>query len=199
MQPIPNHEPVPDRLTDLLNRATRTGERWQRIGPVVDRELRRRAAATLRQMTPGNTATLQPEELVAEFYLRLLRDEGQRWISRKHFFSYASAAMRSILIDRHRSRIAVKRPAPNLRLTLGDVDPVAPAHPLQRMEINLALDRLRAMSERQATIVELRFFAGMENAEIAALLGVSEKTVQRDWITARAWLFAELSGGSTQQ
>ncbi len=188
-----------DGITNHLNRSdTSVRSRWKRIAPLVDRELRKLAAAALRQFSAVNwRPTLQPEELVNEFYLRLLRADARPWENRKHFFSYASTAMRSILIDRHRSRKAGKRlPAGGsvaLEELLAAQEPTfhPPAH---LTEIGCAIERLQMLSPRQAQIVDLRFFGGMEIAEISAKLQLSEKTVHRDWIAARAFLYAELSG-----
>lgn len=194
---VPNDEE--DRITNHLNRAdTSVRSRWKRIAPLVDRELRKLAAAALRQFRVVNwRPTLQPEELVNEFYLRLLRADARPWENRKHFFSYASTTMRSILIDHHRSRKAGKRPPAARSVALDELlagqEPIChpPAH---LAEIGRAIKRLQMLSPRQAQIVDLRFFAGMEIAEISAKLQLSEKTVHRDWIAACAFLYAELSG-----
>ncbi len=189
-----------DGITNHLNRTdTSVRSRWKRIAPLVDWELRKLAAAALRQFSAVNwRPTLQPEELVNEFYLRLLRADARPWENRKHFFSYASTTMRSILIDRHRSRKAGKRPPVGRRVTLDELsigqEPTYPPPSAQITEIGLAIERLQMLSPRQAQIIDLRFFAGMEIAEISAILELSEKTVQRDWIAARAFLYAELSG-----
>jgi RNA polymerase sigma factor (TIGR02999 family) len=188
-----------ERITHHLNRTDTSGpSRWKRIAPMVDRELRKLAAAALRQFSAVNwRPTLQPEELVNEFYVRLLHADARHWENRKHFFSYASTAMRSVLIDRHRARKVAKRPPADKRRALDQL-PAAeePAYnaAARVIEIGLALERLQALSPRQAEIIDLRFFAGMEIAEISMKLELSEKTVQRDWIAARAFLYAELSG-----
>ena len=182
-------------ITDMLNGpATSAGSRYQRIAPIVNRELRRSALNVIRQFVSASARqTLQPEELVAEFYLRLLRDDTRRWVSRKHFFSYAAAVMRNILIDRHRARAAGKRQG-------GSIMPLSeasePSHaPMESVEIHLILEDLRSRSARQAQIVEMHLFEGLDMPAIAAVLGVSTKTVQRDWLAARAWLYAELRRG----
>jgi RNA polymerase sigma-70 factor (ECF subfamily) len=138
----------------------------------------------------GWKQTLEPGELVAEFYLRVLTDDAKRWVDRKHFFAYATACMRSILTDRYRARTAAKR-HPN-----GGISHVEPRDVavLPRLEIQIALEKLEKMSPRQADIVEMRFFGGLEIPEIARAMQVSEKTVQREWLAARAWLHAELTG-----
>jgi RNA polymerase sigma-70 factor, ECF subfamily len=189
-----------ERITDHLNRTDTSGRsRWKRIAPLVDRELRKLAAAAMRQFNVVNwRPTLQPEELVNEFYLRLLRADARPWENRKHFFSYASTTMRNILIDHHKSRKAGKRAPAGGSVALDELldgqEPTCPPPSAQITEIGLAIERLQMLSPRQAAIIDLRFFAGMEIAEISAKLELSEKTVQRDWIAARAFLYAELSG-----
>jgi RNA polymerase sigma factor (TIGR02999 family) len=189
-----NSEPI----TRQLNRTDTSGpSRWKRLAPLVDRELQKLAAASLRQFMVVNwRPTLQPEELVSEFYLRLLRDNPRHWENRRHFFAHASTTMRNILIDRHRAKKAGKRlPDGKSQALDGLFASEEPAsNPLPAMEIRLALGRLEEFSPRQAKIIDLRFFAGLDIAEIAKQLDVSEKTVQRDWMAGRAFLYAELSG-----
>lgn len=188
-----------ERLTHQLNRTETSGRsRWMRVAPLVDRELRRLAAAALRQFSVVDwRPTLQPEELVNEFYLRLLHADGRRWENRRHFFAYASAGMRNILNDRHRARKAGRSLAANKRRTLDELpasEEPSQSPPARAIDIRLALERLNELSPRQAEIIDLRFFAGMEISQISAKLELSEKTVWRDWTAARAFLYAELSG-----
>ncbi len=181
-----------DRLTDALNRtATSAASRWRGIGPLIDRELNHVASGLLWQcVSLGWRQTLESGELVGEFYLRMLKEDAKRWVDRKHFFAYAAACMRNILTDRYRSRQATKRMRPDLA-TRGAASDAAI---LQRLDIQKALEKLERMSPRQAGIVEMRFFRGMAIPEIAESIQMSEKTVQREWLAARAWLFAELTG-----
>jgi RNA polymerase sigma factor (TIGR02999 family) len=180
------------RLTDALNRtATSAASRWRGIGPLIDRELNHIAGRLLRQFVAlGWTQTLESGELVGEFYLRVLNEDAKRWVDRKHFFAYAAACMRNILTDRHRARHAAKRTPPDPKTKGAPSD----AGILQRIDIQKALEKLEQMSPRQAGIVEMRFFRGMEIPEIARSIQMSEKTVQREWLAARAWLYAELKG-----
>lgn len=180
------------RLTDALNRpATSAASRWRGIGPLIDRELNHIAGSLLRQFVwLGWKQTLESGELVGEFYLRILKEDAKRWVDRKHFFAYASACMRHILTDRHRARQAAKRTRPDSTSGRASADPGV----LQRLDIQIALEKLAQMSPRQAGIVEMRFFRGMEIPEIARAIQMSEKTVQREWLAARAWLYAELTG-----
>lgn len=146
----------------------------------------------------GRAQTIEPSELVNEFYVRLLRDGGRKWEGRGHFYAYAAAAMRAIVIDRHRAKRAAKRPPGEKGVGLADlgVDNTPQERSVAPMvELRLALERLARYSSRQANIVELRFFGGFELNEIAGMLEMSERTVRRDWIAARAFLYAELSGG----
>jgi RNA polymerase sigma-70 factor (ECF subfamily) len=181
-------------LTEALNRqATSAASRWRRIGPLIDRELNHIAGSLLRQFAAmGWQHTWEPSELVSEFYLRLLRDNAKRWVDRTHFFAYATASMRNILTDRHRARKAAKRTPPGgaAKDNAGDEEM------LPRIEILMALEKLEKLSPRQASIVEMRFFSGMEIAEIARSIDMTERTVQREWLAARAWLYAELNGRS---
>lgn len=189
-----------ESITDHLNRPLGPGAtRWSRLAPLVDRELQRLAVSVLTQFAAmGRTQTIEPSELVNEFYVRLLRDGGRKWEGRDHFYAYAAAAMRAIVIDRHRAKRAAKRPPGEKGMGLADLG--AANTPLERsvapmVELRLALGRLAQFSARQANIVELRFFGGFELNEIAGMLEMSERTVRRDWIAARAFLYAELSGG----
>jgi RNA polymerase sigma factor (TIGR02999 family) len=180
------------RLTDALNRpATSAASRWRGIGPLIDRELNHIAGRLLRQFVfLGWTQTLESGELVGEFYLRVLQEDAKRWVDRKHFFAYAAACMRNILTDRHRARHAAKRTCPDPKTAGAASD----GGILQRIDIQMALEKLEHMSPRQAGIVEMRFFRGMEIPEIARSIQMSEKTVQREWLAARAWLYSELKG-----
>lgn len=189
-------------ITDNLKRFAASGQRgdlrWRRLAPLVDRELQRLAASILsRYDSPASKASIEPAELVNEFYLKLLRDEDREWESRDHFYAYASAAMRAILIDRHRARQAGKRPPRTHRHSLDELtSSTEPAQPdiWQGVELRMAMRRLQELSPRQAQIVDLKFFAGLDLLEIAATLDLSERTVRRDWIAARAFLYAELLG-----
>jgi RNA polymerase sigma factor (TIGR02999 family) len=186
-------------VTAMLNSTAAAGPtRWKRLAPLVDRELQRTAALVLRQFRLANPAsTFQPQELVSEFYLRLLRDQHRIWEDRRHFFSFAAAVMRSVLIDWYRARRAAKRPqvvmARSLEALLAVEEPRQPdLAPI--VEMRIAIERLQSFSPRQAEVIDLHFFAGWGLDEIAERLNVSEKTVRRDWIAARAFLYAELSG-----
>jgi RNA polymerase sigma factor (TIGR02999 family) len=136
--------------------------------------------------------TLQPTGLVHEVFLRL-RGGGVDFQNRQHFFATASRAMRRILVDHARARRATKRPSSGQQVELDDRMVLAEDDPVTILSIDAALDRLREVDERQARIVEMRFFGGLTEEEIATVLKISSRTVKREWRFARLWLFASLS------
>jgi RNA polymerase sigma factor (TIGR02999 family) len=175
------------------------------LAPLVYEELRRMAARHLRG--EPSAQTLQATGLVHEAFIRLVGQRDTRWQSRAHFFSLASQLMRRILVDQARSRLAAKRGAghPNVSLDLLDAtlegggDRLLPVKTLDEtaaadlMNIDSALTRLAKIDPRQAQIVELRFFGGLTVEETAQSLQISDATVKRDWVMAKAWLARELS------
>lgn len=178
----------PGDVTRLL-RAASEGDRaaLDRVLPLVYEELRRMAR---RQLAREHGApTLQPTTLVHESYLKLAAGGELRAADRAHFMAIAARAMRQVLVDHARRRRAVKRGAGWARTTLDDPAWVAGLE----TEALLALDdALEQLEPRQRQVVEYRFFGGMEEREIADVLGVTERTVRRDWVKARAWLYAAL-------
>lgn len=160
-----------------------------RLLELVYRELHRRAAAHMRRERSGHV--LQATALVNEAYMKLIgRDD---WKDRAHFMGAASEAMRCILIDHARARKSARRGGSRIHVELTDDLAVDLREPENLLALNSALDRLAQTDPRQARIVEMRFFAGMGEAEVAEALGISERTVKRDWAMARAWLRAELT------
>lgn len=159
--------------------------------PMVYNELRRIAAAYLRREAGGHS--LQPTALVHEAYLRLTGIREIDWQSRAHFFAVSATIMRRILVDHARATRARKRGDGCDEVSLNDAILPSPERAPEILALDEALDRLTALDGRQAKIVELRFFAGMKEEEIGDALGVSARTVKRDWRIARAWLFKELS------
>src|SRR5947208_10350995 len=147
--------------------------------PLVYEELRKLAAHKMSLQPPGQT--LQATALVHEAYLRLVGDEEKRWESRKHFFSAAAEAMRHILIDRARRRLRVRHGEKAERVPLDEVEIAAPAKEEIILQLNDALEELQRVSAEQAEIVKLRFFAGFSEPEIAQILDLSERSVQRQW------------------
>jgi RNA polymerase sigma-70 factor (ECF subfamily) len=158
--------------------------------PLVYDELRRIARRQLEQEAPGHT--LQPTALVHEAYLRLIGQHSVDWQDRSYFFSLAASMMRRVLVNHARDRRALKRGDGALRVTLSELDE-HPEDNLDLIGLNDALDALAVLDPRQAKVVELKFFGGLEAAEIAPLLKVSEGTVRRDWTLARMWLGREMS------
>ena len=186
--------PSGTRVTDIL-RLVRDGdgEAMDRLLPLVYDELRRLAGARARR--PGQS--IQPTELVHEAYLKLVRTEDRHWESRRHFINAAGTAMRSILIDRARSRMAAKNggalerePEDVLERQLIEFD----QSPEELLAIDEALERLEQVDSRAAQVVTLRFFVGLGTNEIADALGVTDRTVRNDWSFARAWLRRSLAG-----
>ena len=160
--------------------------------PLVYDELRRLAAEKLAHETPGQT--LQPTALVHEAYLRLVGGERDHpWDSRGHFFAAAAEAMRRILVDNARCKLATKRGGGRGRVPLAEFHRITES-PQDVLDLDGALTRLAAREPAQAQLVQLRFFAGLSTPEAAAALGVSVATAERWWAFARAWLFSELQG-----
>lgn len=159
----------------------------------VYEELRRLAAAALRRERPDHT--LQATALVHEAYLRLADEPGARWEDRAHFTAVAARAMRRILVDHARARNAAKRGSGAGHISLADFEPgvIDSGMGVDLVALDDALARLASFDERQARIVELRFFAGLSVDESAAVIGASPRTVKRDWQMARAWLKRDMS------
>lgn len=144
----------------------------------------------------GNKS-LQPTELVHEAYLRLVDATQRDWESRSHFFGVAARLMRQILVDRARSRLAQKRGGGALKVSIQsvEIEVVDPGpRPIDLISLDLALRELTDLDLDQGRIVELRFFAGMTVEETAEVLGVSPRTIKRDWRLAKAWLRRRLNG-----
>lgn len=163
--------------------------------PVVYAELRRMADVRLRHERDAHT--LQPTALVHEAYLRLVDQDRTRWNDRAHFFAVAAEIMRRVLVDHARRRAASKRGAGVLAVPLDDIAETV-AQPevrdLELLAMDDALTRLGELDPQQARVVELRFFAGLDVEEVATVLGVSSRTVKREWRAARAWLLSEIEG-----
>jgi RNA polymerase sigma factor (TIGR02999 family) len=140
--------------------------------------------------------TLQPTALVNEVYLRVLGDRIPPLKDRTHFFSIAATAMRRVLIDHARAAQSGKRGGGMQRTDLDEVFAFTDGRAEEMIQLDRALNGLAAMDERQSRIVEMRFFAGMNEEEIAEVLTLSVRTVRREWRLARAWLYRELSGGN---
>ena len=176
---------------------TRLLEAWRggdeiardRLVPLIYQELRRRAAGHLRRERRGHT--LRPTDLVHETYLRLCA-QNPAWQNRDQLFGVASRLMRRILVDHARARLASKRGG--IRVTLVEGLAASSAAEPDMLDLDDALTELAALDERQAHLVELRFFGGLSIEETARALDISVATANRDWVTAKAWLFRRLSG-----
>jgi len=159
--------------------------------PLVYEELRRLAGGYLKGERVAHT--LQPTALVHEAYLRIQGQGDVRWKSPGHLRAVCAQAMRRILVDHARARMAAKRGGGARAVTLASQGLAAHEVPLDVLEVEEALQRLEALSERQARIVELRFFGGLTSREAAEVLGISETTAEDQWRFARAWLNRELA------
>jgi len=158
--------------------------------PRVYGELHRMSMARLKTERPGHT--LQATALVHEVYLRLCRVEGLEWRDRAHFFRVAARLMRRILVDYARGRGAQKRNEGTPFQTLDEAIAVSSDRAAEALEIDELIEKLAAVSPRQAQVVEMRFFAGLREEEIAAALGINVRTIRRDWLMARAWLHEQI-------
>jgi RNA polymerase sigma-70 factor, ECF subfamily len=158
--------------------------------PVVYHELRRLAGRYMRRERKDHT--LQTTALVHEAYLKLVEQRSVNWESRAHFYGVASQIMRRLLIDHARHNLREKRGGGQQMVALDEALVFSPEKSSTLIELDAALERLAALDARQARIVELRFFGGVTVEEAAAVLGISPKTVKRDWSVAKAWLHGEL-------
>ncbi len=158
--------------------------------PLVYHELRKRAAGYLRHERPDHT--LQATALVHEAFMRLAGQDRVAWQNRGHFYAVAAQMMRRILVDYARQRRAAKRPDATLRTDLDDRIPAAD-QPEHILLLDEALNQLATMDSRQGQIVELRYFGGLSEQEVADTLSVSRATVTREWKRARAWLYHRLT------
>lgn len=177
---------VPGEVTVLLQRISSGDSRAaDRLVPLVLQELQELARRYLKTERPGHT--LQATALVNEAYLRLVGDQARDWRNRAHFIGVSASIMRRILIDHARRKQARKRSAGEPAFELGQQG-LSSEQAEELIALNSALDRLEHMNPRQRQVVELRYFGGLSLEETAEALGVSDMTVKRDWMTARAWL-----------
>ncbi len=201
--------PVPDDFILMLKRVgvdrpgevSRLLEAWgngdvaarDRMLPLVYHELRARAQAYLRRERREHT--LQPTALVHEAFMRLIGQDRVAWRNRGHFFGVAAEMMRRILVDHARNRLAGKRLGAAVRVTLDDRIGVAQPEAVEVLLLDQALTELARLDPRQGEIVQLRYFAGLSEEEVAAALSLSRTTVKREWHTAKAWLFRRMTKG----
>jgi RNA polymerase sigma-70 factor, ECF subfamily len=178
-------------VTVLLAKLTQGNEEAAgKLIPLVYSEMRRLAGAYMRRERSDHT--LQPTALVNEAYLKLVEQRGVDWQSRSHFFGIAAQVMRRILVDHARGHLRDKRGGGQKPVPIDQALVFAPEQSEEILKLNEALDRLTKLDERQGKIVELRFFGGLTVEQTAELMGISPKTVKRDWSMAKAWLHGEM-------
>jgi RNA polymerase sigma factor (TIGR02999 family) len=173
-------------LTRLLNQAEGRADAWRAVFELVYDELRALAAAQMGRERAGHT--LQSTALVNEAWLRLAGDAAPKFETRRHFFGAAARAMQRVLTDHARKVLAGKRGAGCERMTLTGLDLAASEDPERSIEVSDAIEALEREDERAAEVVRLRLFAGLEVAQAADALGVSERTAAREWAYGRARL-----------
>ena len=177
----------------MLHRVERGEEQAaERLLPLVYDQLRHLAAARMAHESPGHT--LQPTALVHEAWLRLGADQQPDWKNRAQFFAAAAEAMRRILIDSARKRLAQRRGGRQEHVNIDDIEVAGPADDARMLNVNEALEKLAAFDSEKAELVKLRYFAGFTLEEAAAALDIAEPTARRWWAYARAWLLNEMSG-----
>jgi RNA polymerase sigma-70 factor, ECF subfamily len=160
--------------------------------PLVYHELRKRAIAYLRRERPNHT--LQPTALVNEAYVRLMGQRRVTWVNRAQFFGIAGQIMRRVLVDHARERHAAKRPD-GIRVPLTDEIAAVPGPDCELLMLDEALRALARIDERQARIVELKYFGGLSEEQVGAVLSLSRATITREWQSARAWMYRRMTRG----
>jgi RNA polymerase sigma-70 factor (ECF subfamily) len=191
---------APDVTQLLVNWSKGDQAALEQLMPLVYGELRRLASAYLRRERSNHT--LQSTALVHEAFMRLVHQQDVQWRNRAHFYAIAAQMIRRILVDYARSQHAEKRGSGAIKLALDEAMAVAQAGSqfgakagaeIDLLGLNDALDRLAELDERQSRIVELRFFAGLSIEETAEVMHLSPASIKREWQTARAWLFREMT------
>jgi RNA polymerase sigma factor (TIGR02999 family) len=185
-------EAAPDVTQLLVNWSRGDQAALDRLMPLVYGELRRLAAAYLRRERSNHT--LQSTALVHEAFLRMVNQQDVQWKNRAHFYGIAAQMIRRILVDYARAQHAEKRGAGAVKLELDEAMAVAQTNSeVDLLSLSDSLDRLAQLDERQSRVVELRFFAGLSIEETAEVLHLSPASIKREWQTARAWLFRDMS------
>jgi RNA polymerase sigma factor (TIGR02999 family) len=183
---------APDHVTQLLiDCSNGSQDAFKQLFPLVYEELRRLAHRYMTQERPGHT--LQTTAVVHEAYLRLIDQKHVQWQNRAHFFAIASQMMRRILITHAQSHAYAKRGGGALKVSLDEAAVLSPERASDLIALDEALKGLTAIDLRRSQVVELRFFGGLSNEEIAEVLNISTNTVTRDWNVAKAWLHREMS------
>ncbi len=179
-------------VTQILDRVQQGDPKaGEELLPLVYDELRKLALAKMATQPAGQT--LQATALVHEAWLRLERGQTMQWESRKHFYAAAAQAMRHILIERARKKQRTRHGAELVRVDPDDIEIEAPTDADRLLQINAALDELAALAPDKAEVVKLRFFVGLKESEIAELLHITPRTVERYWSYAKAWLFERIA------
>jgi RNA polymerase sigma factor (TIGR02999 family) len=186
-------EPSSQQITQLLL-AWGDGDKeaLDKLVPLVYDDLRRMARRYMRGQRDGHT--LQTTALVNEAYVRLIDSSRVKWHDRTHFFAISARLMRRVLIDFARAKNSLKRGGEQIQITLAEEIEAPMEKETDLVALDEALRILAKLSLRQSQIVELRYFGGLSEEEIAETLKISTRTVRRDWNVARAWLYRELSG-----
>ena len=186
-------EPERDHATRIIGELT-AGDRQRApdLARLVYDNLHRYAAALMRQ--EAGPRTLQPTALVHEAYIRMVDQSRVNWQGRTHFFAVGAEMIRRVLVDDARRRGAQKRGGDRHRISLEGAEPEASAGEVDLLTLDEALTKLASLDPRAARVVELRYFGGLREADVAAMLEVSASTVRDDWRMARAWLREALSG-----
>jgi RNA polymerase sigma factor (TIGR02999 family) len=183
--------PSTEEFTQLLHDVTRgSKEAADKLLPLVYEEFHALAERFVSREKAGNT--LQPTALVGELYLKLIDQRRADWKSKSHFFAIGARIMRRVLVDHARSKGRLKRGGAGRRVELSEDIALSPGRDEDILAIDEALEKLAELDERQAAIVEMRFFGGLTVEEVAEALGVSKRTVESDWTMVRAWLRKEL-------
>jgi RNA polymerase sigma factor (TIGR02999 family) len=178
-------------ITQMLQALQRgDGRASEELLPVVYDELRRLAAARMAQETESQT--LQPTALVHEAWLRMVGSGDRTWQNRAHFFGAAAQAMRRILIENARRKSRLKRGGGQKRLDVDELELAATTPDDKVLLIDEALERLKSEDPETERMVVLKFFGGLTNQEVAETLGITERTVERHWAYAKAWLFQHI-------
>jgi RNA polymerase sigma-70 factor (ECF subfamily) len=162
----------------------------ENLMPLVYNELRR--LARLKLLRLEQNPTIEPTSLVHDAYIRLIDQNRVNWQNRAHFFAIAAETMRRILVDHARSRLRKKRGGGRKQVSLESALVASDLKDFNLLALNDALDRLAAIDEKQARIIELRFFAGLSIEDTATVMKISPRTVKREWAMARAWLYREM-------
>lgn len=184
--------PPPHELTQLLIDCSDGSQpAYDQLFPLVYEELRRLAHRYMSRERPGHT--LQTTAVVHEAYLRLIDQKHVQWQNRAHFFAIAAQMMRRILITHAQSHAYAKRGGGALRVSLDEAAIVSQERAGELIALDEALTALTVIDPRRSQVVELRYFGGLNNEEIAEVMKVSPNTVMRDWNVAKAWLYREMS------